>query len=93
MTHTDADDALVMEYTIDNAPVDLIWEMWTDPDHFARWYGPDGATIPSAKIDLTVGGRRQICMEIQGPSGARQMWFTGEHLEIVANQRLVYTRQ
>lgn len=89
MTQTNTTDALSMERTFD-APVDLIWQMWTDPDHFARWYGPNGATIPSAEIDLTVGGKRQICMEMEGPNGAMQMWFTGEHREIVDNQRLVY---
>jgi uncharacterized protein YndB with AHSA1/START domain len=41
-------DAVVIERTFD-APVGLIWQMWTDPDHFAAWYGPDGATIPWRK--------------------------------------------
>lgn len=35
---------LVIERSFD-APVHLIWRMWTDPGHFKAWYGPDGATI------------------------------------------------
>ena len=26
-----------------NAPIELIWAMWTEPEHFANWYGPMGA--------------------------------------------------
>src|SRR3546814_3871215 len=65
--------------------------MWTDPEHFAAWYGPDGATIPVAKMDVRVGGVRLVSMEVQTPNGPMQMWFTGEYREVVDNQRLVYT--
>ena len=27
-----------------NAPVDLVWEVWTDPKHIANWWGPNGFT-------------------------------------------------
>ena len=74
-----------------DAPVDLIWLMWTDPEHFAAWYGPDGATIPSAKMDVRVGGTRLVSMQVQTPDGPMQMWFTGEYREVVENERLVYT--
>ena len=83
-------DAVVIERCFD-APVDLIWQMWTDPEHFKAWYGPDGAIIPVAKMDVRVGGTRLVCMEIQSPNGAMQMWFTGEYLEVVEHRRLVYT--
>jgi uncharacterized protein YndB with AHSA1/START domain len=83
-------DAVVIERSFD-APVALIWQMWTDPEHFKAWYGPDGATIPVAKMDVRVGGTRLVCMEMQSPDGAMQMWFTGEYREVVENERLVYT--
>ena len=83
-------DSVVIERTLD-APVDLIWRMWTEPQHFQAWYGPDGATIPVAKMDVRVGGTRLVCMEMETPNGTMQMWFTGEYREIVENQRLVYT--
>ena len=82
--------AVVIEHRFD-APVDLIWQMWTDPVHFREWYGPYGASIPTAKMDVRVGGSRLVCMEVQTPNGTMQMWFTGEYLEVVENQRLVYT--
>lgn len=83
-------DSVVIERTFD-APVELIWKMWTDPEHFAAWYGPTGATIPVAKMDVQVGGTRHICMAMETPNGPMQMWFIGEFKEIVENQRLVYT--
>lgn len=86
----DSQDAVVLERTFD-APVDLIWQMWTESEHFRAWYGPDGATISVAKMDVSVDGARLICLEMQTPDGAMQMWFTGEHREIVVNRRLVYT--
>ena len=83
-------DAVTIERIFD-APIDLIWQMWSDPQHFAAWYGPDGASIPVAKMDVRVGGTRLVCMEVQTPGGPTQMWFTGEYREVVENERLVYT--
>ena len=83
-------DAVTIERSF-GAPVDLIWQMWTEPEHFAVWYGPDGATIPIAKMDVRVGGTRLVCMEVQTPDGPMRMWFTGEYREVVENERLVYT--
>jgi uncharacterized protein YndB with AHSA1/START domain len=86
----DPQDWLVIERTFD-APVGLIWQMWTDPHHFKMWYGPDGATIPAAEMDVRVGGRRLVCIEMRSPDGPMRMWFTGEYREVVENERLVYT--
>ncbi len=85
-----SDNGVVIERIFD-APVHVVWRMWTAPEHFAAWYGPDGATVPVAKMDVRVGGTRLICMAVQTPNGAMQMWFTGEYREVVENERLVYT--
>ena len=91
MTEDDAThNAVVIERSFD-APADLIWQMWTEPEHFKAWYGPGGATVPVAKMDVRVGGARLVCMEMETPDGQMQMWFTGEYREIVRNKRLVYT--
>src|ERR1700726_1345780 len=91
MTDSDTSPAaVVIERTFD-APIDLIWQMWTVPEHFKAWYGPNGATIPVATMDVRVGGTRLVCMEMRSPDGPMQMWFAGEYREVVDNQRLVYT--
>ncbi len=83
-------DAVVIERTF-AAPIETLWSKWATSEGFASWYGPQGATIPTADMDVTVGGRRHICMEMQGPNGAMQMWFVGEYVEIEEPTRLVYT--
>jgi uncharacterized protein YndB with AHSA1/START domain len=95
MTGTDTptgttSDRIVLERTLD-APPDLVWRMWTEPEHFAEWYGPGGATIPVAEMDVTVGGRRRVAMEMSTPDGTMRMWFVGEFREIDRPNRLVYT--
>src|SRR5262245_6940039 len=56
------EDAVVIERAVD-APVSLVWRMWTDPELFRTWYGPSGATIPVATMDVRIGGARHLCME------------------------------
>jgi len=85
---TVSEDAVVIERTFD-APVDLVWQMCTQPEHFKKWYGPQGFTVPVANMDMRVGGKRLICMA--SPDGSMKMWTTGEYTEIVPNERLVYT--
>ena len=70
-----------------DAPIDLVWKMWTDPVSFKAWYGPAGATVPVAELDVRPGGRRRVCMGV----GPTEMWFTGQHLEVTEPTRLVYT--
>jgi uncharacterized protein YndB with AHSA1/START domain len=70
-----------------NAPIGLVWKMWTDPVSFRAWYGPAGATVPVAELDLWPGGRRRVGMAV----GPTVMWFTGQHLEVTEPTRLVYT--
>ena len=81
-------DAVVIERIFD-VPASLIWQMWTQTEHFKKWYGPTGFTVPVAEMDIRVGGKRLICMA--SPDGSMKMWTTGEYTEIVLNERLVYT--
>lgn len=83
-------DSMVLERSFD-APVELVWQMWTEPEHFKAWYGPTGASIPVADFDVRVGGARRVCMEVDSPNGPMRMWFTGEHLEIDRPELLAYT--
>ncbi len=92
MTDTNATDGdwVVIERTF-AAPIDLVWKMWAEAEHFAAWYGPQGASIPVAEMDVRVGGTRLICMEMQTPDGPMKMWFTGEFTDVTPPQRLAYT--
>jgi uncharacterized protein YndB with AHSA1/START domain len=39
-----------------DAPRELVWNAWTEPERVKRWWGPEGFTAPFCRIDLRVGG-------------------------------------
>lgn len=90
MSDSTSSDAVVIERTL-KAPVEVIWRMWTKSEDFRGWYGPKGVSVPVAQLDVRVGGQRLVCMEMDTAEGRHQMWTVGQHLEVVPNQRLVYT--
>ena len=51
-----------------DAPLELVWEAITDPDHVAHWFGPEGFETPrdSIEIDLRIGGRYDLDMVMAG---------------------------
>jgi len=87
---SDAQNSVVIDRTF-AASVETVWQMWTDPEHFAAWYGPNGASIPVANMDVSVGGTRHICMEMQTPNGPMKMWFVGTFTDVTPTSRLAYT--
>jgi len=71
-----------------DAPRELVWKAWTEPERVKRWWGPQGFTAPFCRIDLRVGGTCLYCM--QSPEG-RDYWSTGVYREIVPPERIVCT--
>ncbi|OLS24609.1 MAG: hypothetical protein HeimC3_18810 [Candidatus Heimdallarchaeota archaeon LC_3] len=51
-----------------NSTPEIVFKMWTDPEHVAKWWGPKGFTIPECKIDLRPGGK--ISLTMKGPDGS-----------------------
>ena len=91
MTDTNtSQDSVVIERSFD-VTVDRMWQMWTEPQHFKAWYGPPGANIPVARLDVRVGGARLVCMEMPTATGPMQRWFGGEFLVVLEKELLVYT--
>ncbi|MFE5759429.1 SRPBCC domain-containing protein [Streptomyces massasporeus] len=60
----------------------------TDPRELARWWGPDGFTIPSVESDLRPGGAYRIAMR---PPEGELFYLVGEFLEVEPPERLAYT--
>jgi uncharacterized protein YndB with AHSA1/START domain len=71
-----------------DAPRDIVWKAWTDPERVKRWWGPKNFTAPVCKIDLRAGGAYLYCM--RSPEG-QDYWSTGVYREIVPPQRIVCT--
>ena len=49
------------------APVELVWEAWTKPEHISKWWGPNGFTTTIHKMDFQEGGEWKLTMH--GPDG------------------------
>ncbi|CAG0981758.1 MAG: SRPBCC domain-containing protein [Candidatus Methanoperedens sp.] len=71
-----------------DAPRELVWKSWTEPERVKRWWGPKGFTAPFCKIDLRVGGVFLYCM--RSPEG-KDYWSTGVYRVIVPMERIVCT--
>jgi uncharacterized protein YndB with AHSA1/START domain len=56
-----ADRELVITREL-NAPIELVWEVWTNPEHLAQWWGPDGFTNTISKMDMNPGGEWDLVM-------------------------------
>lgn len=71
-----------------DAPRELVWKAWTDPEHLMRWWGPQYFTSPTCRIDLRVGGSYLFCM--RSPDG-QDYYSTGVFKRIDPLNELVYT--
>lgn len=73
------------------APIDTVWSMFAEAEHFGAWYGPEGAELEVHRFEAEPGGGRLVCMRMPTPQGTHEMWFTGEFVELTPPTRLVYT--
>ena len=70
-----------------DAPRDLVFKVWTDPEHVARWWGPRGFTNTIHEMDVRPGGVWRFTMH--GPGGVdylNKIVF----IEVARPERLVY---
>lgn len=74
-----------------NAPRQLVWDAWTDPEQIAQWWGPRGISTPreSIELDLRPGGRLAFEM-VDDATGARYP-NSGTFLEVEPPARLVWS--
>lgn len=73
-----------------NAPLELMFEMWTNPKHFVKWLPPTGFEMQFLRSDIRPGGSTFYLMTGQG--GAK-MYGRAEYLKIQKPGCLVYTQQ
>lgn len=70
-----------------DAPRDLLWKCFTDPERMKHWWGPKGFTVIASKMDLRVGGTYHYGMKT--PDG-KTMWGKFVYREITPPERLVF---
>ena len=72
------------------APVELVWKYWTEPEYSKRWWAPKDFTCSVSKIDFKVGGKYFSCMRGKMPDGKiTEVCSTGVYKEIIPLKKLV----
>jgi len=74
-----------------NAPARLVFEAWTKPALFKRWWVPKsfGLTLLSCEMDVRLGGGYR--MEFRHPAAEQPMAFFGRYIEVMPHVRLAWT--
>lgn len=70
-----------------NAPIELVWEVWTNPEHIKNWWGPNGFTNTISIMELQPGGAWNLTMH--GPDGTN---YRNKSIfkEVIKYKKLVY---
>jgi len=70
-----------------NAPIELVWEVWTKPEHLKNWWGPNGFTNTITKMEVKPGGEWDLVMH--GPDGTD---YKNKSIfkEIIPYKKIVY---
>jgi uncharacterized protein YndB with AHSA1/START domain len=86
-TQAESGRELVITRVFD-APRELVFRAWVDPEHLVRWSAPKGFTIWFNEGEVRPGGSYRLCM--RSPEG-EDHWLRGVYREIVEPERLVFT--
>ena len=80
---------LVVTRTV-NGPARIVFEAFTKPELFARWWVPKscGLSLLSCELDVRVGGTYRL---VFSHNGSEPMAFFGRYLEVTPHSRLVWT--
>ncbi len=82
------DKTIILSRAFD-APIELVWDVTTNPDHFAKWWGPRMMTNDIQEMDVRPGGRWKV---VESTPDGQTFTFFGEFLEIDPPHRLVQTQ-
>ena len=74
-----------------NAPVEMVWKMWSDPEAIKKWWGPKYWSSPEATIDFKEGGKYLLAMRGAMAPGQPEIttWSGGTYKEIVPMKKIV----
>jgi uncharacterized protein YndB with AHSA1/START domain len=73
-----------------DAPVELVWTAWTDPEQVRRWWGPTGFSCPLARMDVREGGTSLVCM--RSPDG-HDVYNTWTYQRVTPMRRLEFVQR
>src|SRR5690349_10691408 len=80
-------DREIVATRVFNAPRELVFDLWTRPEHVAQWWGPNGFTTTIQEMDVRPGGVWRLVMH--GPDGTNYP-NRSVFVEIIRPERIVY---
>ncbi len=89
-TNVKKEDLIVTR--IIDAPLELAWKAWTEPEQVMHWWGPKYYTSPSCKIDLRVGGKYVFAMQAPADQGGQVSYTAGVYQRIEPLKLLEFTQ-
>lgn len=87
MSQADIQGADFVISRVFDAPRELVWKCFTDPEHMRQWWGPKGFAVLTSKMDLRPGGTYHY--GLKAPDGAL-MWGKMVYREITPRERIVF---
>ena len=79
-------DNVLIHTRILDAPRDLVWEVWTNPEHIKEWWGPNGFTLTTQSMQVQPGGNWDFIMHGMGQDWDNKI----EYVEVVKPSLLTY---
>lgn len=76
-----------------DAPRELVFKAWTDPELIRQWWGPFGVTNPTCEVDAKIGGKMHIVMlagEELGELKGQEWPMKGEFKEVQSPEKIVF---
>jgi len=73
-----------------DAPVEMVWKVWTDPELVKRWWGPKHFTSPLAIIDFREGGKSLVSMKAPEEMGGQVFYSIWEYVKIIPMQSIEF---
>ena len=71
-----------------NAPRNLVFKAWTNPQTLERWYSPQGCVVRFKRMDFRPGGEFHSCIQT---ADGHECWCRGVYEQIVAPERIVFS--
>jgi uncharacterized protein YndB with AHSA1/START domain len=82
---------MVLTRTFD-APLEKVWQAWSDAELVKQWWGPQGFTCPVADMDFREGGTSLVCMRAPAEYGGQDMYNTWTYTKIMPMQRIEFVQ-
>lgn len=82
---TQEDNVLIHTRILD-APRDLVWEVWTNPEHIKEWWGPNGFSLTTRSMDVIPGNTWEFVMHGMGRDWDNKI----EYVEVIKPSLLSY---